>query len=359
MLPLAMLLAIGCHASNPAFCPDGADEAGECLRPPDATTPCFGVAPFLVCVAPPTEPLVLARIDTDVNCDEIVMMNHEVCVVKGTDVTIGQLVPIRGTRPVVILASNELTIDASGSLDAAGAGTTPGAGADIACTTATAGADHTNGGGGGAGGTFGSRGGNGGTGNYGGSTTGKPGIAGMLAGAPAALQGGCSGTDAGNAGTPGTDSKGERGRAGGGVYLVAGKTLTLHGTINASGAGGSGGRLPRGGGGGGGSGGMIVLYAPTAVVSATAQILANGGGGGGGANSTAAGDNGTSPTAPLTAARGGNGQGGDGGNGAFLTMPATMGVSALEGGGGGGGGVGVIYILGGNFNAAKISPPPT
>jgi hypothetical protein len=349
----AALPLIACHARNPAFCPDGTDRDGACIVI-DAPPACFGVLPFIVCVTPPEGPRVITRVDTTAGCDEVVTVGRELCVVKGTDLDIVQRVPVSGSRPLVLLASNALTLHENGIVDAAGTAVAGGPGADLACDAgATIGANSTNGGGGGAGGSLGSRGGNGGSG---GGTAGKAGTAAAPLGVLSVLQGGCSGTDGGDSSG---GSHGSRGFGGGGVYLVAGETLTIRGTVTASGSGGGGGRPSRGGGGGGGSGGMIVLYAPTVVVTSSTQIFANGGGGGGGANSGTPGGDGATPAAPLAGALGGVGQGGDGGIGAFLTTAATAGMAAAEGGGGGGGGVGVIYLLGGDFSAASLSPPPT
>jgi hypothetical protein len=356
---VAALLLIACHAPNPAFCPESADPTGRCLATDAGLDPareCFGTPPFVICVTPPEAPRTLGRIDTTAGCDEVVTVGRELCVVKGTDIEIAQQVPVVGERPLVILASGALTIQAAGIVDAAATATAGGPGADLACdASATAGGGGASCcGGGGAGGTFGSRGGNGGNG---GVTDGLGGTAAMPAAPPSVLQGGCSGTD-GGAGVGGQPSR--RGFGGGGVYLLAGETLTIHGTVTASGAGGRGGPAPRGGGGGAGSGGMIVLYAPTATATASAQIFANGGGGGGGAVTSIAGGDGETPTSPLIAAMGGEGRSGrgDGGDGAFLTTAAEVGLTSGDGGGGGGGGGGVIYILGGDFSAATLSPPP-
>lgn len=348
---VAALLLIACHARNPAFCPDGEDSDGACLG--DGTA-CFGVAPFVVCVAPPEEPRTLTGVDTTLGCDEVVTVGRELCVVTGTDVTILQRVPVTGARPLVILASNALTIEGNGIVEAVGTDGSSGPGADLACdASATAGKDNSGGGGGGAGGSFGSRGGNGGDGK---NTPGTRGTAGIEAGAPTMLQGGCSGTNGGDGDDPGTG--GARGFGGGGLYLVAGETLTIRGIVNASGAGGRGGKLPKGGGGGGGSGGMIVLHAPAIDVMTWTRIFANGGGGGNGAKGGDDGMDGEAPIEPQTAAKGGLGQGGAGGDGAFLTNAAGMGMTFGDGGGGGGGGGGVIYVLGdGDLGAANVSPP--
>ena len=349
----AALLLIACRARNPDFCPDGEDPAGECIAV-DAARACYGVAPFVVCVTPPEAPRTLGRIDTTAGCDEIVTLGRELCVVKGTDVEIVQRTRVTGVRPLVLLASGALTVTPNGIVDAAGTTLAGGPGADLACdASATAGGSYTSGGGGGAGGSLGSRGGSGGAGNGGNGTAGT---AAMPVAGLSVLQGGCSGTDGGDGDIDGT--RGGRGFGGGGVYLVSGQTLAIHGIVTASGTGGRGGGRSKAGGGGGGAGGMIVLYAPTVEVTDSAQIFANGGGGGGGGAGSTPGLDGATPSAPLSPAKGGMGQG-DGGDGAFMTTAARTGMSSSDGGGGGGGGVGVIYILGGDFGAASLSPPPT
>jgi hypothetical protein len=353
------LLLVACDARNPVFCPGGEDDRGECivLDPDAAGVACYGMEPFAVCVPGPQQARTLVRVDSTAGCDDLVMVGgRELCVVKGTDVDITQRIAIAGARPVVIFASNALTVGTGGIVDAAGTTTSGGPGVDLACdANATAGKDNASGGGGGAGGSFGSRGGAGGNGD---GAQGTGGGAGAPVARPPALVGGCSGTD-GGAGTGGRG--GDRGFGGGGIYLIAGRTLSIRGTITASGAGGRGGGVPRSGGGGGGSGGMIMLYAPTVTVAPGSRIFANGGGGGGGAKVNQAGIDGATPTEPQLPAKGGTGlgSGGDGGDGAFLTNAAGAGAPANEGGGGGGGGAGVIYVLGGDVSAANVSPPRT
>jgi hypothetical protein len=341
---------LGCQARNPDFCPGGEDERGECSRP-DASL-CFGAAPFAFCLTEaPTSPLAVTHVDTNAGCTEVITLGRELCLVMGTDVTVSQRVTVNGTRPLVLFGMNRLTVEASGVLDASGTATAGGPGADLGCDASGTNGKSGSSGGGGAGGSFGGRGGgggNGGSGNVGG-------MAAQAVPAPSVLQGGCSGTNGG----AGTGAIGDRGFGGGGVYLVAGDTLEILGTVIASGAGGRRGLQDKGGGGGGGSGGMIVLFAPMMTVTAATRIFANGGGGGGGADGSTDGMDGATPSEPLSAALGGSGGGGagKGGAGAFGSTGAMPGTMSGDGGGGGGGGVGFVYRLGGNVSVAQISPP--
>lgn len=359
---IAVVLVAGCRAYNPAFCPAGVDETGECKGggggdggDGDAAGPCFGTQAFAFCVMKtPAASLTVTHLDTSAGCDEVIMLGREVCVVMATNVTISQRVTVGpGSRPLVLLASDTLTVDVNGILDASASGTVGGTAADIACdATGTKGASNGGGGSGGAGGSFGTAGKAGGTGGG----TAPPGAAAAPISHPSALQGGCSGTDGGDGGP---STHGSHGAGGGAVYLVAGQKLAIAGTVLASGSGGQHGTPPSGGGGGGGSGGMIVLYAPTVVVQGSGRIFANGGGGASGANLTSAGSDGATSSQPLSPAIGGAGAGGAGGDGAFGTTSAKPGTSSAVGAGGGGGGAGVIYVLGGDVSAAQVSPAPT
>jgi hypothetical protein len=248
-------------------------------------------------------------------------------------------VNVRGTRPVVFVALDSITI--TSSLDAASHKMQmngPGAN-DASCGSPSGGANHMMGGGGGAGGTFVTAGGNGGTGDgngaAAGSTAGTP-------GKPTTLRGGCAGSDGGDGMVAMNRGRGAAG--GGAIYLVAGNTITIAATgiVNASGAGAVGGGHQSGGG-GGGSGGMIVLYAP--AIDAQGKILANGGGGasgGDGSNGVSGSDEVVSD--PLTAPGGGNGGGGDGGDGWTQGSSAGDGQNGTSNKGGGGGGGGGGYI---------------
>jgi len=325
-----------------------------------------------VCIAGALAPITLTKaIDTSTSalCAAAALTPAiDACVVAGTSVSIpgGLAVRVTGNRPLILLATGSLTI--SGVLDAAShLGNATGPGADLGpclttVTNPTVGASGD--GGGGFGGSFGAAGNNGGNG-------GLAGVGGRAApaSATAALRGGCPG--ARGAGTGG----GAGGRGGGAVLLIANQSLTIDGTVNASGAAGDGGQVS-GGGGGGGSGGMIVLDAAT--VNVPGQSFANGGGGGEGANLIDEGGAGSEPVAPNTIANGGalgTAFGGDGGAGGFGSTPSgapgnTGGIVAvginitqLGGGGGGGGGAGVTKLFANETHntddATKVAPRPT
>lgn len=316
--------------------------------------------------AAPTEPRTISAgtsLDTDAPnaCARVLTGGTGLCVIVATTISVEATLRATGTRSLVLIARDSITITSSGAIDVAsprslnpafGAGGDPGT-----CTTGMlpTRANGTNGGG--AGGSFvglGGRGGNAG------------GVPGGLGGFPAAvvtpiteLRGGC----------PGQDGQGalDKGHGGGAVLLLAGSTITVTGKINASGGAGGGGASGNAGGGGGGSGGMIVLNAPT--VTGTGLILANGGGGGegSGALGTESGNPGADPTS-TTAAPGGSlgmNAGGDGGNGSAGTMPAgaaggnVVNASAIGGGGGGGGGAGTIRVPVGHTLGSNVSPAVT
>jgi hypothetical protein len=171
--------------------------------------------------------------------------------------------------------------------------------------------------------------------------------------APTHLRGGCAGQGGGartlsDAGIPG--------QGGHSVYLVSGGPIVLGGAINASGAGGEGGRN-RSGGSGGGSGGMIVLHSSAIMVSQTSVLIANGGAGGGGSQGPKAGD-GQDPdvASPFTPASS-NANGGRGYPADSLDRDGRDGPPQGGGGGGGGGG-GAGYIRSNQpLTGALISPP--
>ena len=277
----------------------------------------------------------------------------EACFIVGTNVTINApVVQVSGGRPLVIFASDTITIEQQ--LDVASHGATRGPAApSTACIAPGAAMNGTgnSGGGGGAGGSFMSRGGRGGT------STNQT-VGGVPAGAdtqaPTILRGGCSGGVGGNA----TGVGGAPGTGGGAVYLVAGQRIVINGFINASGTGGGGGGHVAGGG-GGGSGGMIVLHAPT-IGGNGGVVLANGGGGGGGGTGGAMGGSGMDPTPQmpeLSAGGGGGGsQGGSGFAGTSIAADGGQGTpTTLGGGGGGGGGSGYIRA---NVGLSQIMQSP-
>lgn len=269
------------------------------------------------------------------------------CVIAVKSITIGfsGRLTATGSRPLVLLATNQINI--GGILDVA-SHIRGNAGPDadpIACSSSSV----SSGAEGGPGGSFGSKGGDGG------AIGAAPAVpAGAAIPSPVRLRGGCPGrTGAGANG-------GALGRGGGAVYLIS-DTIAITGTINASGAGGIGGG-PSSGGGGGGSGGMIGLDAPVIEVAMSGRIFANGGGGGEGGGGLNVGDDGVDSTAPMTIGAGGAGGtagGGNGGDGAGNGVAAQAGENDTDSGGGGGGGAGVIRVFPSRMLAGSISPPPT
>lgn len=394
-----------CEASGSGhFCSSGRQEGDGGVDTPIVTgTNCYGSASGLLgslCFATaPITPLTLAAgstVNTATigagNCTEIRAQTGggpSLCVIAAStiDVASGAAVRVVGSNPIVLVAVQTIQID--GTLDASSrvsdlpGATGAGARSAIACNAAgidgTTSTNGINGGGGGgaAGGSFSGLGGAGGNGK------GQPGA---LHGSPAmpssttALVGGCPGGRGGhgNGNCPGVGvpcGGGPGGNGGGAIYVIAGGSITVGGSIDASGQGGAGGTdgfNNSGGGGGGGTGGLIGLDAPHITV--TGSVFANGGGGGGGGGSTEVdhGQAGTDPTASAVAAQGGTGgldngsgtAGGDGGAGSVgKTVPGTgkAGTQVDSAGGGGGGGPGLVRVFG--VPAASvtgaISPSPT
>jgi len=337
---------------------------------------CYGRAPFTVCLsAEPSGAVVLAGSIESTACTyngvtalpgEIVTAENGsmVCVVAGASIDMtGISVGTSGDKPVVLIASGNITVPSGTRLDASSAtnnvtGVPTGPGFDPPdCGAPAPGGANDNGAGGGAGGSFGSVGGNGAAGVAAAGGTAKPAAMNVVT-----LRGGCPGGDGG----AGTNGGVLGGPGGGAIALFAHGMLMIDGTVTASGAAGVGGKVSRGGGGGGGSGGMIVMHAQTIMIGGSAVIVANGGGGGGGAgNSSSGGENGTDAGSLLTTpAAGGNDTGGGasvGGNGATKGAPAQDAPSAANGGGGGGGGLGIIRVLSGlqQLNTARFSPNPS
>jgi hypothetical protein len=357
--------------------------------PPIDAAPTIDAAPAMicagtfirVCVGAPQPAITLSRtIDTgDTSASSACLPAAaytatpaiNACVIAGQTISIPdkQTVTVFGTRPLILLAADSITI--TGTLDAAShIGSTSGAGANVGpaadlgpCSTTftnpTAGAMRGDGGGG-FGGSFGAAGNGGGNGAI-------AGIGGVAAPAilATALRGGCPGSAGAGA------KVGALGHGGGAVLLIAGQTVAVPGVVNASGGAGGGAPEQSGGGGGGGSGGMIVLDAQT--VNVTGQCFANGGGGGEGANVAADGHPGGESSAPDKTASGGSGGtdfGGDGGKGGNATNPGGSPGSngdqqgaGIGGGGAGGGGVGVIKVFAtqqtGTTDGGKVSPHPS
>ncbi len=309
-------------------------------------------------------------------CTEILPQRDgpALCVVAATSIVLSEsatlrgvsVVPagmtINGTNALVLVALDAIaiagTIDVSTHNETIGGDPVVGPGARTAAGCLALGIDGQPGSGsfGGAGGAGGSFGGAGGLGGHNNNNNGRgtP----VAAATPTVVMGGCPGGH-GGAGAGGSLGGGAGGGAGGAVYLIAGRSITIAGTINASGAGGRGGNNgvdSSGAGGGGGAGGMIGVEADRLVMTDEAVLFANGGGGGAGAgnmNIGVPGGPGADPTTATVAAGGGtatNG-GGAGGIGSFgATLNGAAGTKGggsqpQSGGGGGGGGAGVIQIF--------------
>jgi hypothetical protein len=280
----------------------------------------------------------------------------DACFIVGTTITLTGNTDVDGGRPLVLLATDTLTI--SGEIDAAARnGKVAPAAPFLNCGAFPQTPQMSmNGGGGGAGGSFVTRGGDGGRGD-GNNTNG--GISIPMAGAPTGLRAGCPGQN----GAMGDVAGGVGGGGGGVVYLVAGNLITIgmNGIVNASGAGGRAGD-DQSGGGGGGSGGMIVLHAAM-IDAAQGRLLANGGGGASGApdgNNNATDGNDPSPMTPLVGAAAVTGPagccaGGAGFGGAVSAATGTQGNSNQSGGGGGGAGG---YIQSSHGLGTEVSPMP-
>jgi hypothetical protein len=323
----------------------------------DASGVCYGTAPFMVCPgAMVGTPSMLASLNTSdaQTCDFVDTTDgRDWCVIVRTDFLILTGISVTGSRPLVLLARNDLTVGLAGMIDVSSR--TPskiGPAANHATCASGNGMAGVQTGAGGAGGSFGSVGGNGGKG----STLGVNGGVAQPVMTSDLLRGGCKG----GKGAPGTTNVG--GDGGGAIYLVAGGQVRIDGLVNASGAGGMGGRMPGTGGGGGGSGGTIVLAAPVVTVSTNAQVFANGGGGGSGAGIGNDGAPGEEPSSP---AEGGAGDstptGGAGGRGASRISAAQPGNDDQAGGGGGGGGGGRVRVFATTQSLATgaISPSPS
>lgn len=353
---------LACALAGCSFSVDGAGDGvigvrdGSVDSPIDTPVfPCYGAASGFVRVcltaaAPPAFDVTTeTTLDTDSSdrCAVVTGTNTAgACVVVADTIRIMDRLDAIGSKPLVLVATTTLVVD--GKIDAAShrsGNLGPGASSAV-CTTGS----PATGTGGGAGGSFtGLGGGGGGTGG------GSPG---PITAVPTTLRGGCRGM-------MGSSLGGGAGGAGGGaVYAIAGTSITVTGSINASGRGGDGGSASvNGAGGGGGSGGMIGLEAP--MLEVAGAVFANGGGGSEGSDGTVAGVDGADPTDGAVAAGGGDGAstGGAGGSGAAGATVTGGGGGAgavgASGGGGGGGGAGLIKLVGTRTGSGLVSPPPT
>lgn len=254
-----------------------------------------------------------------------------------------------GSRPLFILVDRDALID--GTLDVGGhkyiagpGGNAGGLGPGAGKTSVRVGSNDSGAGGG----SFGSSGGAGG----------PAGTAMSAAGAVYPIQGslvgGSSGGRAGMCLNP-------AGGSGGALLIYARRMIQIDGAINASGGGGTGGRVRcdggAGPGSGGGSGGAIWLQTPR--LTGTGILAANGGGGGGGSHPDNGGDGedgvpmmgvaAAGGTAPANASAGGSGavQG---------QAPSIIPPLATGNGGGGGGGLGHIVYRAPDLGALRSSP---
>ena len=284
------------------------------------------------------------------------------CVIAAQTITVnaGIFVAGRGAKPLVLVATDSITINGLVSVASLRQFNAIGAAANLpGCNPGTA----PTGSSGGAGGSFG---GSGGAGHAVG-TAGMPGA--TLS--PATLRGGCPGQQGADEVVP--IGPGEAGNGGGAVYFIANVSITVAstGAVNASGEGGGGGALSAtGGGGGGGSGGLVGFDTPALTISGS--VYANGGGGGEASGNSSSGSAGGDPASPTTAAPGGTlgsnfgSDGGAGSAGSKLTgdpgsTTCTGGCTTPTSGGGGGGGAGIIKLYRDNSasGGGQISPPAT
>jgi hypothetical protein len=339
---------------------------------------CYGTTPFQICLAavpmaPQPIDMSMSPLNTDTSplCRPTLSGGDGYCVIAGTDVTVEAKLRAIGHQPLVLIASNSITI--TGGIDVGSHRTEAGAGADPMDCTPPVGAPTTqnNTGGGGAGGSFIGYGGDGGDGGGSGAMGGRPA---PVAVAPmTAIRGGCQGQDGART-SPGTG-----GHGGGAVFLIALARIEVNGDIIAGGEGGSGGVNGNSGGGGGGAGGMIGFEAPS--IHVVGQLVANGGGGGEGAG-TGSGDPGddSTSTRPACGGTGDTLNAGDGCAGSVgsdaqsgdcqgaidcpLPKKGNTGQAGGSGnsgggGGGGGGGAGLIKAPASADLGAQVSPPAT
>jgi hypothetical protein len=265
----------------------------------------------------------------------------------------GHRLQVHGVKPLIIVATDFVTIDGLVEVELPSSVQTPG------CTS-TAGSGMSLNAAGGGGGSFGTTGGAGGAS---GTSIGAPGTPGAQYGLSTLvpLVTGCSG---GSGGVASTNIGGAGGRGGGAIEISAMTSISIgaNAYIQAWGIGGGPGVavpcmtcFP--GGGGGGSGGAILLEAPTITVDG--DVCADGGGGGEGAGTgPQGGTRGDCTTAGGSAGGHASSDGGDGGNG-DPKFPITGGTGMGNGGGGGGGGgQGRIHIHGAKTGVGKIEPTP-
>jgi hypothetical protein len=325
----------------------------------DAPPGCLGPQGFVICLqTEPTSAITFDATNSTINTTTnscapmqpaswIAAQQPDACFIIATRIVITSTLRVTGARPLVLVATDEIVVNANTGIDAAAHRqqmTRAPAAPFSMCGQGVPAMDNPNGAGGGAGGTFIALGGRGGGGNNGQNQGGMPPNP-LLA--PTKLHAGCDGQIGGTAnGTQLINGGG----GGGAVYLAARNRITINSAINVSGAAGLAGDTSSGGG-GGGAGGMILLHAPS--ITGSGPLMANGGGGAGG-SALAIGTAGTDPDPqnPTQPAQGGGGAGAPGGQGSVNgMMGANGGNGQFQGGGGGGGG-------GGGYIRANVTLPP-
>jgi hypothetical protein len=297
---------------------------------------CFSAVPTGIKMLP-------GSIDTSnaAMCSSTVVSGPTACVIAADSIMIAGVTKVTGNKPLILVAVGAITITNSGVLDVSshsGASAIVGPGANACANPGNAG-----GAAGGGGGSFGGRGGNGAgdnNGNSGGTSAAPIG--------PTTITGGCAGGSGGGA---------IAGGSGGGAVALIATSISIGGTINASGAGGAGSGAGNKGGGGGGSGGMIALDATT--LGGTGAVMANGAGGGGAGGGASPGNEAAVANATSRPTGGAGSSGADGGDGgAGTNVDGTNGNTASGGnfGGGGGGGAGVIRFYKSATFGGTVSP---
>jgi hypothetical protein len=306
---------------------------------------CFGSFVRVCLRDAPSSPIMVNSGDTvtyntQTNSTDCVVTTPDVgaCVVAATSISVNGTIRGMGPRPLVLLATDSITINSNGVIDVASRRDGPnlGAGANppSRCQTGTDPTERT-------GGWGGSNASKGGDGNEAGGPNSSGGKAANALPRPTALFGGC-------AGGKGASGSGGNGGAGGGAIDLIAAAIVINGTVNASGAGAKGASDNGAGGGGAGGGGLIVLDAMSVTINGSAKVFAQGGGGGEGGRPGDDGNDGADPATPGQAAAGGSGAGtgGDGGAGATTGNGGNggddSGITPDDGGGGGGGGRGFI-----------------
>ncbi|MDB4954798.1 MAG: hypothetical protein JWO36_2367 [Myxococcales bacterium] len=380
------------HLSDATDATDATDGRIVDDAPIDAPNMCFGTTVHVCLTTLPTGPRALPASPFDTggtSCDQIVTQTNgpDLCVLAGTTISVSSAFVAIGSRPLVLVATDSLTVsntlDVSSTIQPRRKGA--GANANGCVSTGMVGTSDMGGGGGGAGGSFGTVGGNGGIGdtnnNFPPAGVAPGGVA-AAAQTPQHLRGGCPGGKGGDGDDPGMNPNaspgGPAGDSGGAVALIAHNSITIPGGVYASGAGGeatpglSGSNncgLTNGGfeqgGGGAGAGGMIVIDAPAITIAG--RVVANGGAGagGGGCQGGTSGGDGTTASwnARAAAGTGGANAGGNAGNGAQGTaIGMTTNLNGADNGagaGGGAGGLGVVWIEGALTGGTMMSPAPS